>query len=58
MPVNQNEWIPQFPDGSGWSSEFEEIPHFYEHVTPQQAEALKVVSAEQIYKIVCIAPSR
>ena len=51
-----NQWIPQFPDGSGWSLEDEDSPCFYEHVTHQEAEELKVSSAEQLYKIVCITP--
>ncbi len=50
------EWRPQFPDGSGWDLEDEQHPYFYEHITPQEVEALESAEAERLYKIVHIIP--
>jgi hypothetical protein len=52
-----NEWVPQFPDGSGWDLEDKESPYFYEHISLQDVEKLKAASANQVYKIVTIAPT-
>jgi hypothetical protein len=56
MATFDDEWIPQFPDGSGWNTEFEEIPHFYEHITPTQAKELEKAEASRLYELVCIFP--
>ncbi|SRR6266568_8520033 len=50
------EWIPQFPDGSGWDLEDKNAPYFYEHITPQEKRKLKAAAAKRLYKIVTIVP--
>lgn len=50
----RQEYIPQFPDGSGWDLEETTSPCFYEHVTQAEVQALERAEAERLYKIVCI----
>ena len=50
------EWIPQFPDGSGWDLEDKKAPYFYEHVTFQDEKSLKRQQWKLLYKIVMVLP--
>ncbi len=52
-----NDYIPQFPDGSGWDLEGKYAPtYFYEHISQAEVRKLKRATANQLYKIVCIVP--
>ncbi len=48
------EYIPQFPDGSGWDLEDKKEPYFYEHITHQERRKLEAARAKHLYKIVGI----
>ncbi len=48
------EFIPQFPDGSGWEVEDKKAPYFYEHVTHAEVRHLRASRNKAIYKIVTI----
>jgi hypothetical protein len=50
------QYIPQFPDGSGWDVDDKRAPYFYEHITSQEERKLKAASAKRLYKIVMILP--
>jgi hypothetical protein len=51
------EWIPPFPDGSGWDLKDKKVPYFYEHINLEEVKKLKAAQAKQLYKIIMIVPT-
>ncbi|SRR6266704_2695315 len=48
------DYIPQFPDGSGWDLDDKKEPYFYEHITHQERRRLEAARAKQLYKVVAL----
>lgn len=51
----KDDFKPQFEDGSGWDK-LEDIPYFYEHISPEEGRKLELSLEVTYYKVITVVP--